>query len=70
MHAKDGQYAPGLFRQMSNGAGLVGLFPARKISALSMQAASEQTCGRSAFYLVLRDGDDRPSSSLRRIFRA
>jgi len=29
MHAKDGQYAPSLFRQMSNGAVLVELFPTR-----------------------------------------
>jgi hypothetical protein len=32
MHAKDGQYAPSLFRRMSNDAGLVGLFPVRKVS--------------------------------------
>jgi hypothetical protein len=42
MHAKDGQYAPSLFRQMSNDAGLVGLFPVRKISTLSMRVAAQE----------------------------
>jgi hypothetical protein len=69
MHAKDGQYAPSLFRQMSNGAGLIELFPARKLSALSMLTASACTSGRSVFDVVLRDGDDQQSSSHRRIAR-
>jgi hypothetical protein len=49
MHAKDGQYAPTLFREMSNGSVLVELFPTRKIPGLSMLTTPQETLEASRF---------------------